>query len=281
MIPDLPELPGGLPQTALLRDAADRLAARPDVRAAWLGGSFAEGRADAYSDVDLRIAVDDPEAWRRPNFADLFRQPAVGAAMLDFGRGGFLHHLVLADGTLFDLFVCDNDATRVEPEALVVFSRDDGKLPTPGNPHPPLGSPDSAAVRQLLADYWMTSHKHRKPIARGMASMCAFGMHHERLALLRLWSIRHDGRDMTARPTIHAMTPACRSIEQHIGPDAMRLLGMPLRDRSELIEAVEATRDEVGAVGRELAQTLAFAYPDELEAVVRRAWRAFIDKEGS
>ncbi len=272
------DLPDHLPQTRVLRYAVRQLAADERVIAGWLGGSFATGRADAYSDVDLRIAVVDPSAWRDPDFLAVFGQLALGHTFIDFKQSGHLHHLVLTDGTLFDLFVCATDVDRVEPEAVVLWARHPDDLPsmTIGHATPP--APTAASVGQLLIEYWMTSHKHRKPLARGLASMCVIGLHHERLALLRLWAIRHGGLDIGGRATIHTLSPACAVIENGVGHEALQLLGTPARDRLEIVSAIEAVRDEVGRVGRELAAQFGFDYPDSLEAVVRSSWQAFLDE---
>jgi hypothetical protein len=53
-------------QARVVRTAAEVLPGTPGLVAAWLGGSLATGVADASSDVDLNVAVDDDhlEAWR-------------------------------------------------------------------------------------------------------------------------------------------------------------------------------------------------------------------------
>src|SRR5262245_25386247 len=93
-----------LPQVPALRGVAERLWDEPDVLALWLGGSFARGDADGFSDVDLRVAVrpEAAEAWRAPGLERLFGGACVGSRLLSFGGPGFLHHAALADGTIFD-----------------------------------------------------------------------------------------------------------------------------------------------------------------------------------
>ena len=48
-----------LPQVCAISHAARALNRHQDMHAVWLGGSFARGEADRFSDVDMRIAV----AW--------------------------------------------------------------------------------------------------------------------------------------------------------------------------------------------------------------------------
>lgn len=49
------------PQERLLRRSEEVLRSDPRILAAWLAGSFASGRADAYSDIDVHCCVDDEE----------------------------------------------------------------------------------------------------------------------------------------------------------------------------------------------------------------------------
>lgn len=69
-----------LPQTASLKRASAVLWADEDVLALWLGGSFARGEADEYSDIDLRVAVrpEAQERWRRPDLEMLFSGEVAG-----------------------------------------------------------------------------------------------------------------------------------------------------------------------------------------------------------
>ena len=59
-----------LPQVRAISHAARALDRRRDVHAVWLGGSFARGDADRFSDVDMRIAVG------RDDLAQLFSPPS-------------------------------------------------------------------------------------------------------------------------------------------------------------------------------------------------------------
>lgn len=60
-LPDSPDLaPNGL-HVRLVQSAIDVLSRDPRVRALWAGGSLADGTADRWSDVDLRLAVSDDD----------------------------------------------------------------------------------------------------------------------------------------------------------------------------------------------------------------------------
>jgi hypothetical protein len=50
------------------------------------------------------------------------------------------------------------------------------------------------------------------------------------------------------------------------------ILGLPSRTPEETVTVIDAIRAEMARVGRWLADRHAFAYPHELEDVVRRVW---------
>ncbi len=63
-----------LPQIKMLKRIATNIWRNEEVRAIWVEGSFGQGTADLYSDVDLRLAV--PAArlkeWETPDLTALF-----------------------------------------------------------------------------------------------------------------------------------------------------------------------------------------------------------------
>src|SRR5437879_5406837 len=96
-----------LPQCALLAQIAENLWQQEGVRALWLGGSLARGEGDLYSDVDLRLAA-APEAldhWKQPDFDSLFIKRCQVRVYRAFGETAFLHHLLLDNGDIYDLWV--------------------------------------------------------------------------------------------------------------------------------------------------------------------------------
>jgi hypothetical protein len=122
-------------QQDLIAKAHAVTAADSRIVAAWLGGSFAAGTADAYSDIDLNCAVTDESAdWFTAHWGDLARQitPVVLAGPVPGVLGGY----VITPGWLhLDLLFhrrsqCDPAAlTRAEP----LFDRT-GALLLPGTP---------------------------------------------------------------------------------------------------------------------------------------------------
>jgi hypothetical protein len=277
MLDDLPNLP----QLRSLRRVKEQLDANPDVKAIWLGGSFAAGNADRFSDVDLRVAVaaERLKRWRAPEWPSILGQEPLGQTFLAFGNDAFLHHLVLADGTIFDLFVQSTARDNPERDVKVLACRDaafgDRLARFAGAAHAALSGPaETAAVAQVVVDFWINSHKHRKVLGRGLTLLAAVGVQLERMSLLRLWQVLLTGHDAGGRPTIHGLSAGTREVERGLGAAALETFGLPLRTAGEISTAVERNRDEVARVGRKLAARLAFAYPEALEQAVRDAWAA-------
>jgi hypothetical protein len=270
-----------LPQAKTLRQAADTLAANPDVQAVWIGGSFASGSADEFSDVDLRIAV-APErmnAWLEIDASTIFGQPKLGGSLASFGDDAFLHHLVLEDGTIFDLFVQTTARDNHEHAIQILSCRDDAfgeRLAGFGRPiSGELPPPNPAALSQLVVSFWINSHKHRKVLGRGLPLLAATGVQLERMTLLRLWTALVTGRDGGDRMSIHALSATTRAIHADTKLTALQTFGLPLRNVDEIVAAIEADRDAVASTGRAVAARDGFAYPEALERLVRASWSAF------
>lgn len=279
---DLAALPD-LPQTATLRRVAPRLWAHSRVAAIWIGGSLARGAGDAYSDVDLRAAVapEDLPAWRAPDLDTLFDGAVIGQHPLRFGDDAILHHLVLANGDIFDFLAQTTTRTPTAEPLLVLGCRDadfaralaaaDHEPPADGVPATP------EAVRQLVVDFWINTHKHRKVLHRGLDLMIPAGLHGERMLIMELWYLRATGElpGPRQRQTIHGLTSFVRAVDTAGGTEALALLGAPLRDRGEMAAAIAHHRVVVAELGRQLAMRYGFAYPAALEEMVAREWRAF------
>jgi hypothetical protein len=277
MADPLPELP----QVAALSRLVERLWERDDVAALWLGGSFARGEADRYSDLDLRVAV-LPEAlpaWRRLDLGHLFSGECVGGLFHAFKPEGYLHQLVLAGGEVFDLWVQSVDRDPPQDHTLVLACRDEVFRLRLNEARPTLTPPpepaSGVAIQNLLANYWINSLKHHKLLARGLDLLVLIGIQQERGLVLRLWEVLATGRDPgSGRQSFHHMVDAVRAIDARLGSGTLELVGAAANDPTTIRGAIEELRDEVSHVGRLLAGSLGFPYPDALEEAVRRAWEA-------
>ena len=221
------------------------LAADPLVRAVWLGGSRARGEADAHSDVDLAL---EAEGWTPERLGGLW----LGGQTMTLGGEPFFHG-VLADGTILDARLGPPWEGHVRIEAA------------PKSPPNADGFAEGPAL-----DFWLNSMKHAKPLARGVGGMVLFGLHHDAMALLRLWALEDAGRDPGPGAfTIFGLTPLVRD---HLGPERLRLLGLPKGDEAELRASVRALRDAASAAGRAAEARWGVPYPHRLEAAIRERW---------
>lgn len=278
---DLPNLP----QRATIVQVASTLWSDANVVALWVGGSLARGRGDRYSDVDFRVAVasDQLASWKSPRFDQIFSQVSVvGQDLLQFGDEALLHHLVLSNGEIFDFFVQSTTRLPTQEPLLILGCRSsefESRLAGQNIvPQVERQAVSKEVVQKLLISFWISSHKHRKVLERGLDLIVPIGLHMEQNMLLRLWYIEVSGQDCgdMGRQTIHSFTEVARTIEKAMGPQALAQIGMPVRDRQELYQTIEHNRQTIALLGRHLAQRYDFAYPFALEATVLQGWQAFL-----
>jgi hypothetical protein len=280
---NLGQLPD-LPQRATICDVASALWQQAGVIAVWLGGSLARGAGDAYSDVDLRVAVApiDLPSWEEPPFEQIFvHAPVVGHQFLRFGDDALLHHLILANGVLFDFYVQSAERDLSPEPHQILGCRSDmlaSRLAQSQTnvpvivPHPPRVE----TLCSLLVDFWVNSHKHGKVLYRNLDLLCLRRIHAERDLLLRLWYIEITGTDYGgSRETIHSQSAVVQAVDRAKGPQAQATLGAPTRNRDEILQVIELHHDLVSQLGREFAERYSFAYPSALEATVLQSWTTF------
>ncbi len=80
------------------------------------------------------------------------------------------------------------------------------------------------------------------------------------------------GKDIDFRVTIHVLGVIHKGLDGKLTAHRQEILGMPSRTPTETVSAIDAIRAEMADVGRYLADKYKFAYPYELEEVVRRIW---------
>ncbi len=268
-----------LPQIAVLKRITTRLWADSEVIALWLGGSIARGKADAHSDIDLRVAV-RPETladWQEPErtaLSALIGETVVGVHALRW-EGTVLHQALLADGVIIDLLVQSVSQDPPPDVTLVLGCRDaafGALLASAALPEVEEMKPaDPEAIREAITLFWIGSHKHVRMLSRHLDLLILQGLALELPVLLRLWYAEATGRDQgSQRPTIHTLTPMMRAITEATGPHSLEVLGSARTNRAEIVRAIEANRNEVTAVGRRLAATFGFEYPDALEQTARQ-----------
>ena len=274
---DLGPLQNG-PHADLIRELARNCYADASIQAIWVGGSLAAGSGDAYSDVDFRIAVEPGHVddWTNPDWLRYLPIASLGGSFLRFGEQVLLHHMVLADGTIVDFYVQDTTAEYIEPNVVVLACRDVpfcAKVAGFARPASTLAHRiDGAAATQFFVDYWITTHKERKALARKYDFSSFAGLYHERIALLRAWYMQATGKDIDSRVTIHTLTEMHKGLDGRLSEHQLSIVGMPTRTPVETVAAIDAVRAEMSRIGRGLAAEHGFAYPVELEQVVMRIW---------
>ena len=266
------------PHADLIRAMADMCMADGSIQAIWVGGSLASGRGDVYSDIDFRIAVEpgQVEGWTSPDWRRYLPILPCGGLLMRFGEQALLHHLVLADGTIVDFYVQDTTQHNHEPNVVILACRNAQfrtMLERFARPADALTREiDGDVLRQFFVDYWILTHKQLKALARNYNLSPFAGLYLERMALLRAWYMQAVGKDIDARPTLHMLGALHRGLEGKLSEQQHTILGLPSRTPQETITVIEAIRAEMARAGRQLADRHKFAYPYELEDVVRRFW---------
>jgi hypothetical protein len=266
------------PHAYLIRAMASKCSADRSIQAIWVGGSLAAGTGDAYSDVDFRIAVEPEQIarWTSPDWEHYLPMRPSGGLLMRFGEQALLHHLVLLDGAIVDFYVQDTTSQNSEPNLIILACRNAelrATLEGFARPAPALvRAIDGAVVRQFLVDYWITTHKQMKALARKYDHSAFAGLYLERMALLRAWYMQAVGKDIDARVTLHMLGALHKGLEGKLTEHQHNILGLPSRTPDETVMVIDAIRAEMARVGRWLAHRHEFAFPHELEAVVQRSW---------
>jgi len=266
------------PHAKLIREMADRCSADANIQAVWVGGSLATGTGDIYSDIDFRIAVEpgQVDSWSTPDWSQYLPILPCGGTLMRFGEQALLHHFVLADGTIVDFFVQDTERQNPEPQVLILACRNaEFKEKLKGFARPAANLEreiDGPVVRQFLVDYWITTHKQRKALARKYDYSPFVGLYFERIALLRAWYMQTVGKDIDSRVTLHVLGAIHKGLHGALSEEQQNILGLPSRTPEETVAAIEIIRTEMAQVGRWLADKHEFAYPHELENIVEKVW---------
>jgi len=212
------------------------LAADPSVEAVYIGGSVARGDCDEVSDIDLWIEGKD---WAPESIGGLL----LTGQRFQIGGFPFLHGVAL-DGTIIDVLyggqVAWDGYLRLDPPS-----------PTPLDPAP-------IPPFTLLDEFWLTSLKHRKALFRGLDPILTIGLQHDRGYLLRAWALHATGVD--PGPQAFNFFSLRDLFRDYVDTRCQQLLGLPLRDRGEIVYAVHTYRDEMSRL---------FPNPTPLESVVR------------
>jgi predicted nucleotidyltransferase len=277
------ELVPDLPQKKFLIHVVEGIWQDPSIIAVWLGGSLARGQGDRHSDVDLRVALRPDQYMRMPSAATLLFHMAVVHQTMEFAEDSTLHHMLLRNGQIYDLFVQSTSRRPTSEYCLVLACRDAEFGDSLSRGVDPPATTFKAAIsldaRQIIEGYWLGLLKHQKVVERDLGIVAWEGEHRLRCSLLRLYHVLATGTDCgdPLRMTIHSMSPAVRNIQALIGPSALAMLGKPARTAEELVDSAMQIAREVARIGRLLSTRLNFDYPADAERVVADAWGLNLD----
>ena len=202
--------------------------------------------------------------------------PLVVALFYSLAIMLLLHHLILVDGTIVDFYVQDTLVRNPEPKIVVIACRNeqfgDALEEFSTAPKSMIGDIHAETARQLFIDYWITTHKQMKALARKYDYSPFAGLYFEKVALLRAWYMELVGKDIDAQVSIHMLGALHAGLDSRLTKQQQGLMGMPTRTPEETVFAIEAIRQEMSRVGQLLSKTFGFQYPQDLEDVVLITW---------
>jgi aminoglycoside 6-adenylyltransferase len=258
-----------------LDEVAGWAKAQADVRAVLLVGSQArmDTPADALSDVDLALFVDDPERYlREADWVRSFGEPLL-TLLEPTAVGGFEERRVLFhDGLEVDFSILPEPvATVPPPEAQAVLARgfsvlyDGIGLPTfEPAAIPPAPPPTQEQLDQLSNDFWYHLLWGAKKLRRGellLAKQVCDCYLTERIVELVRWRAR--GEDTWHR---------YRFFERWAGEQTAQALGPTFAqyDAADISRALRAKGELFAELERDVAQRFGLVEPVDPAEVLRR-----------
>jgi predicted nucleotidyltransferase len=253
---------------------------RDDIRAVGLvvGGSFARGGADFYSDVDLYVVVRDGA------FEEVFAErnstaEAIGSLLFGFAvdpvPGGSTDHIVVYEGPVkFDFMYLRESELRPHPrwDGCVVLKDTDGRVRAVVARSEALGPPRPSAqdLSELNQKFWTLCWYAFGKIERGELWEALDGLHSIRtLALVPLldWSAErpHEGYRRLEHKTNREQASR---LSATVAPMRARALHAALRAEVKLFRELRA------AVLDRYGLTLDLAPEEVLESEMSRRWAA-------
>ncbi len=192
------QTPDNLPQFAVLPAIVQNLYLLPPVEAVYLTGSLGRGGGDEWSDLDLQVLMESSfsDFLTDAEIQHVISGPPLAIERFKLGTDGWMHHMILADGTIVDL-LCRTELSAEETQVWMYLPPHMTSLPRVVT-HLPKGwtpKPISAAeVTALVNRYWIVMHKHRR-MARRQDLAIWTGIHYSVALLIRLEFIADIGQD--------------------------------------------------------------------------------------
>jgi aminoglycoside 6-adenylyltransferase len=267
----------------MLERVVDHARSEAGIHALVLLGSRAREQhpADEWSDTDLLVIVDDPDAF----LADAGWPAHFGPVAITFleqtGHGRRERRVLFADGTDLDLVPVSVDEIRRGPDGMVgldvlgrgfrvLFDREGilSSLPewVASRPRGDDWPPQLVAFENLVADFWYHAVWTARKLRRGerwVALACLDGYMKARLLAVLEWQARsRDGGD--ADPWFGG-----RFLERWADPEVVEALRSAFAryDTADIVRSLRATMDLFRRQATDLAVRLELPYPARADEV--------------
>jgi predicted nucleotidyltransferase len=254
-------------QQALLQRFVAACRSDPRIIAAFLGGSFAAGRADQYSDLDLYLVTTN-EAYAK-FFAErqaFMRRLGEPVLLEDFNSFGFdMLIFTFADGVEGELALApENNFEHIHGGPYTVLVDKQGLLA--GKVFPLLTPNEEQQVktlRDLVYWFWEDLSHFITGIQRGQLWLAYSYIEQTRRKCVNLAHLRHD---FTAEPSGYA------NVEKDLHQAQLLALQTTFcaMERDSMLQAVETIVDVYQQIARPLAKEHGIEYPADLEQVLLR-----------
>jgi len=247
----------------LLRDAVGLLSARPDVRALWVSGSVGREAADAGSDLDVIVTVEDdafdaladPGLWEPLDPLLCLSLPFLPGAAVITTRTGLRLDAVLEG--VRDL------ADSTYRRRLVVFDRDGLAVP----PLEPQTGPSPEALADLVTEFLRQSAIFPAAVlARQDWLLGQESVHSYRTLLYRIFLEANQPLPATGvKQWSSRLTPEQREV--------LAALPLPAPDREAVVAAIVSARRALRAHGRAAVEASGGTWPADLDDAMADLWR--------
>ncbi len=254
-------------QQALLQRFVEACRSDQRIIAAFLGGSFAAGEADQYSDLDIYLVTTD-EAYaeffaERQAFMRRLGEPVF---LEDFNSFGFdMLIFTFADGVEGELALApENNFGHIHGGPYEVLVDKKGLLA--GKVLPLLAPTEEQQVktlRYLIYWFWEDLSHFITGMQRGQLWLAYSYIEQTRRKCVNLAHLRHD---FTAEPSGYADVEKDLPREQLL---PLQATFCPM-ERDSMLQAVETIVDVYRQIARPLAKEHSIEYPVDLEQVLLR-----------
>lgn len=251
-------------QHEFLADLQQKLAADPQIEAAWLAGSFGRGNADRYSDIDLHLLVNDASGFRAGARAwlEALRPLVLYKVIFD----GQMINALTAAGLRIDLWLhASAPAHALDPASHRVLIDRAGALrleaPAPAPPDP---AQLSATLLAQIEEFWRCIALLPTVIGRRELLVAFTGLNVELTLATDLLLAGYGRTRERGVKVLNAYLGDERRAELEA---ALQLQGL---HAESLVMAHMALAGVIRAHGPLLAARHGFTYPRELEEAVLR-----------